>query len=276
MFGVVTTATGGASGDGVGVTRFLFAGEYLDDTGLYYLRARFYDPVTASFVSVDPALSVTGSPYAYASGNPLQLVDPLGLWPAGDPRDALGGILSTVKDWRSAGDLVIGVGCEVFGGFFGDDRGATLLGGVPGGSRAARDEPSNSLPVDWGTGVAGVLNLAIGSGKILQGVGLMVSGVPISFTVVGIPVTIAAELGGGYQIVTGVSRIVRGGEQVADGFFIDKCQQNCDTTSNIVRLGTGSIVPGGGLIERTNWFQENFASKPDRDSDWIDFVGSLW
>lgn len=122
MFGVVTTATGGASGDGVGVTRFLFAGEYLDDTGLYYLRARLYDPVTASFLSVDPALARTGSPYAYAPGNPLQLVDPLGLWPAGDPRDALGGILSTVKDWRSAGDLVIGVGCEVFTGFFDDAK----------------------------------------------------------------------------------------------------------------------------------------------------------
>lgn len=44
------------------------------------MRARFFDPVTASFLSVDPALAQTGSPYAHASGNPLQLVDPLGLF----------------------------------------------------------------------------------------------------------------------------------------------------------------------------------------------------
>jgi len=60
-FGVVPAGTGGAADDGAGVTRFLFAGEYQDDSGLYFLRARFYDPVTASFLSVDPALSATGS-----------------------------------------------------------------------------------------------------------------------------------------------------------------------------------------------------------------------
>ena len=96
-FGVVTTATGGAADDGAGVTRFLFAGEYQDDSGLYFLRARFYDPVTASFLSVDPALAATGSPYAYASGNPLQLVDPLGLWPS-NPFKAIANVVESTVD----------------------------------------------------------------------------------------------------------------------------------------------------------------------------------
>ncbi|MCB2411832.1 DUF6531 domain-containing protein [Demequina sp. TTPB684] len=130
VFGETLTATGGAAGDGAGITRFLFAGEYLDDTGLYYLRARFYDPVTASFLSVDPALSATGSPYAYASGNPLQLVDPLGLWSMPNPFDsAINSISNTVKSltsWGSVSDLLGTVACEVSGGFFWPDTGRNI------------------------------------------------------------------------------------------------------------------------------------------------------
>lgn len=61
-------------------TAFGYAGEYLDkDTGYYYLRARWYDPATAQFTSVDPKLLTTNLPYAYTAGNPLQYTDPLGL-----------------------------------------------------------------------------------------------------------------------------------------------------------------------------------------------------
>lgn len=49
------------------------------DTGLIYLRARAYDPVTAQFMSVDPMLPTTGTPYTYGSDNPLNISDPSGL-----------------------------------------------------------------------------------------------------------------------------------------------------------------------------------------------------
>jgi RHS repeat-associated protein len=49
------------------------------DTGLVYLRARVYDPTTAQFVSVDPAASITGAPYSYASDNPVNEADASGL-----------------------------------------------------------------------------------------------------------------------------------------------------------------------------------------------------
>ena len=39
---------------------------------------RYHDPVTAQFVSVDPALSVTGQPYLYAGGDPVNRVDSSG------------------------------------------------------------------------------------------------------------------------------------------------------------------------------------------------------
>ncbi len=55
---------------------FRFQGEYQDgESGLYYLRARYYDPATAQFMSVDPAVSQTRSPYAYVACNPLNATD---------------------------------------------------------------------------------------------------------------------------------------------------------------------------------------------------------
>lgn len=58
---------------------FDFQGQYRDDeSNLYYLRARYYDPTTAQFLSVDPLVSATRSPYGYAAGNPLNLSDPSG------------------------------------------------------------------------------------------------------------------------------------------------------------------------------------------------------
>ncbi len=59
---------------------FLYDGQYLDPaSGLYYLRARFYDPATGQFMSVDPLVGVTGQAYSYASGDPLNRVDLFGL-----------------------------------------------------------------------------------------------------------------------------------------------------------------------------------------------------
>ena len=61
------------------VTPFGYAGQYTDPTGLLYLRARYYDPTTAQFLTIDPLVNQTRLPYGYTPGNPLQLVDPLGL-----------------------------------------------------------------------------------------------------------------------------------------------------------------------------------------------------
>ena len=44
--------------------------------------ARWYDPGTGEFVSVDPDLAETGLPYAYASDDPVNNSDPTGAGPA--------------------------------------------------------------------------------------------------------------------------------------------------------------------------------------------------
>jgi RHS repeat-associated protein len=48
------------------------------DTGLIYLRARWYDPNTTQFLTVDPVLEITGEPYAYVGDDPESRADPTG------------------------------------------------------------------------------------------------------------------------------------------------------------------------------------------------------
>jgi RHS repeat-associated protein len=56
-----------------------YAGQYEDaESGLIYLRARYYDPVTAQFLTRDPALASTRDPYGYIADNPLNGSDPSG------------------------------------------------------------------------------------------------------------------------------------------------------------------------------------------------------
>ena len=60
-----------------------FAGEYLDPTNLYHLRARDYDFTTGRFITTDPAIPAVAdsyvSAYAYANDQPTTLTDPSGL-----------------------------------------------------------------------------------------------------------------------------------------------------------------------------------------------------
>lgn len=73
-YGRVAGSTGSVT------TPFGFAGEYTDaDTGLVYLRARYYDPATGQFLTRDPLEDLSGEPYLYAGGDPIGSTDPLGL-----------------------------------------------------------------------------------------------------------------------------------------------------------------------------------------------------
>jgi len=84
-FGLLTAHTGTTT------TPLGFTGAYQDIiTGFNYLRARYYDPVTAAFTSTDPAYQKTGQRYAYTSNNPLNITDPRGLWGVWDTIGAIG------------------------------------------------------------------------------------------------------------------------------------------------------------------------------------------
>jgi RHS repeat-associated protein len=72
---------GGRGGGSGSVTNpFQFAGQYLDsESGLYYLRARYYDPAAGQFLTRDPLEAQTGHPYGYAASNPVNMTDPTGM-----------------------------------------------------------------------------------------------------------------------------------------------------------------------------------------------------
>jgi len=59
------------------------AEQYDSDLGLYYLRARYYNPLTGRFLSRDPEegtphIPATLHKYLYANGDPVNHIDPRG------------------------------------------------------------------------------------------------------------------------------------------------------------------------------------------------------
>ena len=96
---------------------FRFAGEYKDaESGLIYLRARYYDPTTGQFLTRDPLEPITGTPYAYVSNNPLNYTDPTGLWcPLGENANGSCRGSGTVQKYADDVSRVAGVVSSVCG-----------------------------------------------------------------------------------------------------------------------------------------------------------------
>ena len=63
-----------------------YAGHLEDeDSGLLYMQARWMDPQSGTFLSVDPVVTNAADPqafnaFAYARNNPVSYVDPTGLF----------------------------------------------------------------------------------------------------------------------------------------------------------------------------------------------------
>ena len=79
VYGEVTGGSGSLANE------FDFAGQQTDgSTGLQYLRARYYDPATGTFLSRDPMAAMpewAASGYSYGKNDPVGLTDPTGLFP---------------------------------------------------------------------------------------------------------------------------------------------------------------------------------------------------
>lgn len=78
-----TTATGEAN-----TNPFQYTGRENDGTGVYYYRARYYNPAMARFISSDPIGFAGGiNTYVYVGNNPLRYIDPRGLLGTEPPID---------------------------------------------------------------------------------------------------------------------------------------------------------------------------------------------
>lgn len=84
--------------------RYLWQGrEYSWETGLYYFRARWYDPITGRFLSKDP-IGISGglNQYVFCGNNPVNVTDPDGLAPQLIGVDSTGrAYYSGDRDWGS-------------------------------------------------------------------------------------------------------------------------------------------------------------------------------
>ena len=84
---------------GTATTPLGYDGQYTEPgTGLIYLRARSYEPASAQFTSVDPAVESSGAPYSYAGDDPVNAADPSGLVTANEIR------AETVEEELAASD----------------------------------------------------------------------------------------------------------------------------------------------------------------------------
>lgn len=124
---------------------YLFNSKERDaETGLYYYGARYYDPKTSIWTSVDPLLDeesqIEKSPYAYTWNNPIKYTDPDGkiietAWDAFNVGIGVVSFVDNVKKGNVGWAIVDGLGIIA-------DGAATALPFIPGGAgsviRAAR------------------------------------------------------------------------------------------------------------------------------------------
>jgi RHS repeat-associated protein len=114
---------------------YMFTGRRFDaEIGLYYYRARYYDPFTGRFLQTDPVGYQAGmNVYRYCANNPVRLRDPFGLEP-NDPCGllrVLGSVLGLGSDVLEGLESVAGLSADVFEGLL------SALGDAPDAAKEA-------------------------------------------------------------------------------------------------------------------------------------------
>jgi len=242
---------------------FMYCGEYRDDeTGLYYLRARYYDPAICRFIqqdawdyiNLDDPLSL--NLYTYCVNNPILYIDPSGH----SLKDTLHGMSEAILE-------------NITGGFV-----VWLI------NKVVRYDTSYSFESEYdyylGRTAGNVISLAIGVGMTLSGVVTIIGSV-----VGGAAITVGSGgtlLIGGVAVcvegvVVGAATVVAGGATVAAaaanfGSDLNKLQTigrtNKETLAAAEKLGykkTNYYSDGKPVYERVSGNGPKYIT-PDRTS----------
>lgn len=227
-----------------------YTGEYTDtETGYTYLRARYYDPTTAQFLTVDPLLTTTEDPYGYASTNPTNYTDPWGLCSFRGIR--IGALSNDDGGCRGAG-VVEDV----------KETAEDVINDAPGAAArtfnrtVGRALNADLGPTDWGTIGASLVNVGYGAHNTWSGY-VLITAAEYSGRLPYINrYSPAARALGAWKLSTGSARTYRGLRQAAGIESLEDCD---DTTllGNVIRLFRG-VTP----------------SDP-RKFGWVEFIGGL-
>jgi hypothetical protein len=163
---------------------------------------RYYDPATEQFLSVDPLVDETGTPYAFTDGDPVNEADPSGLDCGG-----IGGFFSSLSPFShcnyyfkqaqsnpigacDSDSLIFGTAGGVCGQIPGTKQyteanpcsstgigGAATFGGISGGNLNGKNAeyfkragiPPEELKDEYGYGPEGDLRVQSGSGRVFVG-----------------------------------------------------------------------------------------------------------
>jgi RHS repeat-associated protein len=135
-----------------------FPGQLYDaETGLYYNYHRHYDPKTDTYTQSDPIGLAGGiNSYAYVNNNPINLIDPLGLWSVSVSAYAgLGGGVSITGTGFQFDSVTFEAGVGVGRGFSYN----------PFGGKPDENAPPNSNSIGFASGAAiGLGPVSIGRG----------------------------------------------------------------------------------------------------------------
>jgi RHS repeat-associated protein len=190
-FGGILSESNPSQGD-----RFKFTGrEYSPELGIYYYRARWYDPGSGRFISQDPIGFSAGDPnlYRYVGNAPGDATDPLGKSPtliSGGIGAAGGFVIGGAIGWWNGSGFWSGAGHGfVVGGVTGLTAGAgawlfggtattTMVGGTAGGffGGVASDAVGQGVEIGLGwreeysffqSGVSGLFGSIFGAGPTI-------------------------------------------------------------------------------------------------------------
>ena len=189
-----------------------FLGE-IEVEGLVWLRTRWYDPSTHTFLSRDPhagsLVAVGGgtNPYLYAHNDPVQWVDPLGLHPITAAEAAQQMQAWPHGHWQQLAVTVAAVAAIAVVTMVAPEADALILpmvlGGAGGAGGTVVGDLWNGRPIDWSQVVMdGALGAALGTGgATIGGVGGIVENPLSGLAARGVNVLYGTTTSGGFTAV---------------------------------------------------------------------------